>query len=280
MLDKLRHAPPVEYVRKSLRGKAVRAVDDAVRRHYDEQSEQLRALRKEVAGLRTEMRREANRILEFSRQVEVRDRRDIFAAWEREAVAQSAEFVRKHMSEVRSFKQPHATLEHGLSLAPSGGLALEFGVFTGTTLKIIAAARADERVYGFDSFDGLPEHWRAGFPQGAFDTDSLPDVPGAELVVGLFGDVLPGFLAEHDGPVDFVHIDSDLYSSAKTVLDLVGPRLRAGSVLVFDEYFNYPDWTEHEYRAWSEYVSSTGTRFTYEGYTLDNEQVIVRISAP
>jgi hypothetical protein len=133
-------------------------------------------------------------------------------------------------------------------------------------------------VYGFDSFEGLPEAWRSGFPAGAFDLDQLPDVPGAELVVGWFDDTVPGFLAEHPGPVSFLHLDADLYSSTRTVLDLVGPRLQPGSIVLFDEYFNYLGWEEHEHRAWREYVARTGTRFEYLGYTIDNEQVIVRVT--
>jgi hypothetical protein len=61
------------------------------------------------------------------------------------------------------------------------------------------------------------------------------------------------------------------------VLDHVGPRLHPGSIVVFDEYFNYPGWQEHEYQAWSEYVEQTGLRFEYVGYTVDHEQVIVKV---
>jgi hypothetical protein len=64
----------------------------------------------------------------------------------------------------------------------------------------------------------------------------------------------PGFLAENDELVAFLHLDADLYSSTKTVLELVGPRLVAGSVVLFDEYFNYPGWQHGEHRAWHEYV--------------------------
>ncbi|MCA1671357.1 MAG: TylF/MycF family methyltransferase, partial [Actinobacteria bacterium] len=120
--------------------------------------------------------------------------------------------------------------------------------------------------------EGLPEAWRSGFPAGAFDLDQLPDVPGADLVGGWFDDTLPGFL------VSFLHLDADLYSSTRTVLDLVGPRLQPGSIVLFDEYFNYLGWEEHEHRAWAEYVARTGTRFEYLGYTIDNEQVIVRVA--
>jgi len=159
-------------------------------------------------------------------------------------------------------------------------MAVEFGVYTGTTLSIIAAAREGELVYGFDSFEGLPHGWRPGFAAGSFALGTPPMVPGAELVPGMFELVLPTFLQTHPGPVDFVHIDADLYSSAATILAHVGPRLQAGSVIVFDEFFNYPGWKNHEYRAWTEHVEQTSATFRYEAFTFDNEQVVVSIGSP
>lgn len=90
--------------------------------------------------------------------------------------------------------------------------------------------------------------------------DEVPDVPGAQIVQGMFADVLPGFLSEHPGAVAFVHVDSDLYSSAMTVLVHVGPRLVEGSVVLFDEYYNYPDWHRHEHRALLEYAERDPSR--------------------
>jgi ABC-type polysaccharide/polyol phosphate transport system ATPase subunit/peptidoglycan/LPS O-acetylase OafA/YrhL len=200
-------------------------------------------------------------------------------AGEKTAVAETARLIGEVMPETPWFTDSLATLEFGLALAADQeGMALEFGVFSGRTLRVIAEARTGKNVYGFDSFDGLPEPWRDGFPAGTFAVDEPPEVLGAELVAGLFAETLPGFLRDHPEPVAFVHIDADLYSSAITVLRQVGPRLRPGSVVVFDEYFNYPGWQEHEYRAWQEYVTETALRFRYEGYTRGNEQVIVRIT--
>ncbi|MGH4021315.1 MAG: class I SAM-dependent methyltransferase [Pseudonocardiaceae bacterium] len=268
-----------EPLRRWLRDKAVRVVADALSRHHAEQRDDLT---RRFAGLRdeltAELHREVDRTVRAVHESEVRDRRDLFAASERDAVTSSAHFAAKVMGPVPHFPHPHATLEHALSLAPAGGLALEFGVYTGTTLKMIAAAREGRDVFGFDSFEGLPEDWRSGFAAGAFDVDAVPEVDGAELVVGWFSETLPSFLAEHPGPVSLLHVDSDLYSSARTVLDHVGPRLRPGSVIVFDEYFNYPGWQQGEYLAWSEYVAATGIRFQYAGYTIDNEQVVVQLT--
>jgi hypothetical protein len=260
-------------VRRALRDKALRVVTEATTPQRDELAE----LRREMAELRQQLSGETNRMIESVRDVEHRARRDLFFAGELEAVLSSARFVGRHMVSARQFDSPHATLKHALTLAPAGGLALEFGVFTGTTLAIIADARGGD-VYGFDSFQGLPAAWRPGFPEGMFGVDNLPDVPGSELVVGLFADVLPGFLTDHPGQVDVLHVDCDLYSSTVTVLDLVGPRLRPGSVVVFDEYLNYQGWEEGEHRAWTEYTAKAGITFEYEGYTLDHEQVIVRVT--
>ena len=88
------------------------------------------------------------------------------------------------------------------------------------------------------------------------------------------------FLAEHAGPVSFLHVDCDLYASTRTVLELVGPRLVEGTVIAFDEYYNFSGWQDHEYRAWAEYVEQTDLRFEYLGLTMDDEQVTVRVTRP
>lgn len=256
--------------RHALRARLMRAVDEVTQRHRHEHEE---TLRREVDRAIGAMRAAVH-------EAEIRSRRDLLVAADREASATSARFAAEMMPAVPTFPYPQATLEHALALAPADGMALEFGVFSGQTLKIIREARDGCEVYGFDSFQGLPEDWRSGFPAGTFRVDGLPEVPGAELVVGWFDDTLPGFLAEHPGPVAFLHIDGDLYSSARTVLDHVGSRLRPGSVVIFDEYFNYPGWQQHEYRAWQEFVVKSGIRFEYEAYTSDNEQVVLRVTEP
>jgi hypothetical protein len=245
----------VPELRQVLRDKLVRVVEEAVSRVVD----------RRVHELRTEMRA-----------WERRTRRDVWTALEQEAARSSADLVRTSMWSLTLSTDPHATLRDALRAAPTDGMALEFGVATGTTLRIIAEERAGG-VYGFDSFDGLPEHWRLGYDAGEF-AEQPPQVEGAELVVGLFADTLPGFLDAHPGPVAFLHVDCDLYSSAATVLEHLGPRLVEGSVVLFDEYFNFPGWQEHEHRAWLEHVERTGLEFAYAGLTMDDEQVWVRIT--
>lgn len=160
-------------------------------------------------------------------------------------------------------------LNHVLSLKPTGW-ALEFGVGNGGSLKVIAATMP---VIGFDSFQGLPEDWRPKFPAGKFATKPVLHIPGTTVVVGLFADTLPGY----DWPdnIGMVHVDCDLYSSTATVLEHVGPHLRTGCYVVFDEFHSYPGCEEHEMRAWFEFVERTGIEYDVVGH--GREQWAVRI---
>jgi hypothetical protein len=156
------------------------------------------------------------------------------------------------------------------------GLVLEFGVATGDTLSRIAAKRSP--AHGFDSFEGLPEDWRTGFTKGAF-AQAAPTVPGATLHVGWFEDTLPGFFATHPGPIAFAHIDADLYSSTVTIFREAEDRLVEGSVLLFDEYFNFPGGEQHEHKAFTEFIERTGHGFEYLAYNSLYEQVLVRLTS-
>jgi len=69
----------------------------------------------------------------------------------------------------------------------------------------------------------------------------------------------------------------DLYSSTKTIFERLEARIQPGSVIVFDEYFNYAGWQQHEYKAFADLVQKTGWSFEYLGYCRYGSQVAVRI---
>ncbi|MCZ2806471.1 class I SAM-dependent methyltransferase [Modestobacter sp. VKM Ac-2983] len=277
-------------VRERLREKLGRALQEYVVAELREQAEANRAAVQAAAdGLRVELDRVARELREEQvaaadrldasmRAWERRQRRDLLTANDAHAVDASARFVHAEMVQATPYFAKDDTLAAALKAAPASGLHLEFGVASGGTLRQIAEAAPPGTVFGFDSFEGLPEHWRAGFDAGAFAMDAPPEVPGAELVIGWFDQTLPGFLAEHPEPVAFLHLDADLYSSTVTVLEALEGRLRVGTVLLFDEYFNFPGWEQHEHRAWTEFVSRTGVEFEYLGFTADDEQMSLRIT--
>jgi predicted O-methyltransferase YrrM len=170
-------------------------------------------------------------------------------------------------------------LELAVSWRQAEGLIMEFGVASGRTINHIATLVPDLPVYGFDSFEGLPEVWRPGFAKHTF-AQPTPDVrPNVTLVKGWFEQSLPGFLADHPGTISLLHVDCDLYSSTRTIFEHLGSRIVAGTVIVFDEYFNYPGWRQHEHRAFQEYAAANGRRYEYLGIVPRHAQVCLRITA-
>src|SRR5215831_1234547 len=126
------------------------------------------------------------------------------------------------------------------------GLALEFGVFKGTTINHLARAAPERHFFGFDSFEGLPEHWTgARYSPVNFDRrGKKPRVPAnVSLIKGWFDATLPAFLAREMGRIGFIHVDCDIYASTKTVLELTVPRLMPGALVVYEL---------HEYKAFFE----------------------------
>ena len=181
------------------------------------------------------------------------------------ALDETVDYITAEMSDALIRRDAFGVLSFASKQASLDGLYLEFGVRSGSTINHIARANPRRTVHGFDSFEGLPEAW-SGYTldAGAFGKEGIPAVEAnVELHVGWFDDTLPEFLASHPGDAALVHIDSDIYSSAKTILDNLAPRLRPGSIIVFNEYFNYPNWKQHEFKAFQEFCATPGATYRY-----------------
>jgi len=199
------------------------------------------------------------------------------------ASEESARYVLEHMRAVPNFDTDYdlhewvarTQLDRGLL---AHGQVLEFGVATGRTLNQFAHWLPNKTIYGFDGFDGLPEDWTSRMRKGFFARKNLPSVKAnCKLVVGWFNETLPGFVERHPEPVALLHVDCDLYSSTVTVLDCLRDQIVAGTVIVFDEYMNYPGWQQDEFRAWQEFVQSRGIQYEYIGRVSRHQKVAVRV---
>lgn len=195
------------------------------------------------------------------------------------ALADSVDYIDAHMPDAIGFDTQRELLDYALSQTRVSGHYLEFGVFSGGTIRHIARRKPGVAIHGFDSFQGLPDAW-SGFNlgQGAFTRGGrLPRVPrNVTLHQGWFSDTIPAWLAQHDGPVAFVHIDCDIYASTVDILSGLAGRLQPGTIILFDEYFNYPGWRQHEFRAWQEFTTAHEIIYEYAGYA--RQQVMVRIA--
>jgi hypothetical protein len=166
----------------------------------------------------------------------------------------------------------------------SVGLNLEFGVFSGFSINFLAKSRKDLFFHGFDSFVGLPEDWDMGskfIRKERFSRDGIaPKVhENVQLYPGWFDKTIPAFLAHNTGmSISFLNIDSDLYSSAITILSELNHLIEKGTIIRFDELacwrtvfaepsptneakrVLYPKWEEQEWKALTEWVKKYNRR--------------------
>jgi hypothetical protein len=170
------------------------------------------------------------------------------------------------------YRNRFEVLRHAAAIAPSKGLVCEFGVATGSTIRCLAESVPLQRrvIYGFDSFKGLPQPW-GSYPVGYFACDPPPVPDNVELIVGWFDRTLAPFLRMHSGDVALLHIDSDLYDSARCVLEHFTPRIIPGTVIVFDEYFI----TGQERRAFREWLEKTGRGCRFEARSLEQLCLVI-----
>lgn len=118
----------------------------------------------------------------------------------------------------------------------------EFGVSQGYTMRIMSDVLVNPqcRLYGFDSFVGLPEKWQM-HDVGAFSANGIvPDIRDERIsfVKGWFQNSVPeffaGFKKDESRPI-LVHIDADLYSSALFLLTFLWHSIGEYFVL-FDDF--------------------------------------------
>jgi len=135
-------------------------------------------------------------------------------------------------------------LEHLLVLLQRAvhheGAIVEFGVYHGGTLKIMAETYPDRMCYGFDTWDGLPvEKWNKDEPHNPgdfrdcdFEAMRAEMPPNVQLCRGLFPDSARGL----DIRVAFAHVDFDFHASTADAIKWLRQHMVPGGIAVFDDY--------------------------------------------
>jgi O-methyltransferase len=154
---------------------------------------------------------------------------------------------------------------------------LEFGVFNGTSLACMHGVTRElglegVRLFGFDSFEGLPETaglesdglWSAGQFQLDYDytrkwlTRRGVDWNRVFLVKGWFKDTLTRELIDKYklNRASVIMIDSDLYSSAQEALSFCAPLIHDRAAVFFDDWFPLADRHMGERKAFDEFMAA------------------------
>ena len=169
------------------------------------------------------------------------------------------------VDDIRNFAIYRAILNNA---GDSRNLFLEFGVYTGGSINLFSKQLKNIHgtIYGFDTFEGLTEDWltHVFFPKGSLSLkNKLPKVAkNAILIKGKIQDTLDNFLKDNlKKKILFAHMDMDTYASTKFALAKIKPFLEKGSVILFDEFYGYPNWQQEEYKAFTEVVKENEYKF-------------------
>lgn len=137
------------------------------------------------------------------------------------------------------------------------GCFVECGVWRGGCLAVLASiAQAEGRgrlIYGFDSFEGLPEQTAADNDHGkefvgscaatrqdvieTFETWGIP-LDDTRLVKGWFEETVPA-ICEEMPPIAALRLDGDWYESTRICLEYLYPKLVPGGVVILDDYLTW-----------------------------------------
>lgn len=199
--------------------------------------------------------------------------------------SESKRFVEKYLSQAQPLQSDADVLRYGSDAVTLNGAYLEMGVCTGKTINFIAALNPRKKIYGFDSFEGLPEDWNRDVKnvKGTFslkEKNFIPPVLGNVILYkGLFNEVLPAFNEEilKNTPIAFLHMDCDLYSSTTDVFNILGSNIVDGTIIVFDEFYNFSTFEQSEWKALNEFLAKSGFQVEYIAFNEYHEQVAVRI---
>ena len=200
--------------------------------------------------------------------------------------AQATAFVQEYLLDAQALTSDAEVLRFGSDQVKISGLFIELGVCTGKTINFLAALNPHQQIYGFDSFEGLPEDWIRRdkvIAKGTFkykNPDALPPVlHNVVLIKGWFNETLPNFVKKYQEPIAFLHVDSDIYSAAATAFEILGDHIQPGTVIVFDEMYNYPGFENHEFKAFQEFLNKRQLKAKYLAYNIYHEQVAIQIIA-
>ncbi len=204
-----------------------------------------------------------------------------------QADAEAAAFVKTTLTNARAFESDAEIFRFASDQVAVDGLFVELGTYKGRTANFLAALNSRKTIYTFDSYQGLPIDWDKGdllIPGNLFAWPKGEPLPSfllnVELKKGWFSETLPKFVELQDEPIAFLHVDCDIYESTAQGLDLLGPKMVGGTVILFDEFYNYPNFRNHELKAFEEFLEKYGFQPEYIAYNAFHEQVAVRICNP
>jgi predicted O-methyltransferase YrrM len=190
------------------------------------------------------------------------------------AAKDSANYAIEKMQEAMMFSNREHLRKYCCNLIKnkSEAVVVEFGVWSGNSINYFAKELPKASVFGFDSFLGLDKDWSGwNLAKGMFNLNGKsPSVKkNVTIYNGLYKDTVPEFFKNNNFKegIDLIHMDSDMYDPTIDALSNLNDLIRENTIIIFDEYFGYPNWRNHEYKAFQEFVLQNSINYKYIAYS-------------
>jgi len=210
------------------------------------------------------------------------NKRHLYPILEQRALVETAIYCEEYLQNAQYLTKRNDIFDYAASLLSNTiqiSYVVEFGVWKGESINYLAKRISNSQIYGFDTFYGLPENWAGTHtPKGYFSVNGVqPKVEdNVHLTTGLFDEVTEKTLRRSKIPyLSLIHIDCDLYSSTKQALESVGQYIYKDVLIIFDEFFGYPNWKNGEFKAFTEFSKNNSLNFEFLAFST--RQVLIKI---
>ena len=207
----------------------------------------------------------------------------IYKKYEKQKLDECYEYFKKYFSnsllidqikDIRIF-----SLKTAINENKNNGSFFEFGVYDGESLNLFSKLLNGTKIYGFDSFEGLRDNWTGhNLVAGTFSLKGkIPKLESNAIPIkGWVQETLPKFLKETKiNNISFVHMDLDTYESTKFVLEKLRSYFKPGTIILFDQLYNYAGWQQGEFKALNEVFKDNEYKFLAFGKF--SKQAVIKI---
>jgi hypothetical protein len=200
----------------------------------------------------------------------------------------AVKFVKKYLTAAKKLRADSEVIRFGSDAVTLNGAFIEIGTIVGKNSNFIAALNPFKKIYTFNFQKGLPTDWKRPdlkFSAGTFafrnDSYNPPLLANVIAYKGNFNEILPTFKKEvlNNTPIALLYVDTMSYEPTKQAFTAFEDNIVPGTIIIFDEFYNYPNAENHEWKVLQEFLQTKKLTAKFLAFNIQHEQVALKIVA-